>query len=275
MGFKYFDAHCHLHDREFDMDREAILARMKEKEIGAIVVGTKKRSSKEAVEFAEAHENIFATVGVHPTDSKEKWDEAYFENLASKEKVVAIGECGLDYFRMKNQEVSSKEVGEEKERQKELFKKHLELSVKIGKPLMIHCRSSIKTEDAHNDLLEILLPAKEKYGEKLRGNMHFFTGSAELGQKFIDIEFSLSFPGVITFSRELREEMVKLPLQNILCETDSPYASPVPYRGQRNEPTFVVEVAEKIASLRAEAGLEEKRVVLEVLVRNAQRIFRF
>ena len=186
---KLFDAHCHLQLSQYDSDRPEVLARMQEKEMGAIVIGVDLETSRGAVELAKEHEFLWAAVGLHPNDNpKEEFDAAAFEVLAREPKVVAIGECGLDYFR-------SGGTDEEKLAQKDRFQKQINLAIKVGKPLIIHCRN------AHDDMLEILAShAAELKSEKLRAVIHFCTVSGELAQKYLDLGCYLSFPGPITYT---------------------------------------------------------------------------
>ena len=167
--FQYFDTHSHIHGKEFDADREVALARMRAAGIGTITIGTGFKESEAAVALAEKEEDVWATVGLHPADDpKETFDIGSYRKLALHPKVAAIGECGLDYFRL--QEDSDRE--EEKERQKILFKEHLMLAREAGKPIVIHCRPRAGTMDAHEDMLQLLSGEKD-----IRGAIHFFTGT--------------------------------------------------------------------------------------------------
>jgi TatD DNase family protein len=260
---RYFDVHSHIHDKDYDVDRKEVLARMKEKGVGAFTVGTHLESSRKAVALAEEHDFLWATIGLHPTDTKASFNPSDYEKLGKHEKVVAIGECGLDYFRLKGG------AADEKERQRENFLKQIEFAVFLGKPLMIHCRPKMGTMDAHEEMLSILSEKKKKYGEKLWGNIHFFTGTPEIANQYFAIGFSVSFSGVITFASEYDSLVRGCPFDMILSETDAPYASPVPFRGKRNEPVFVIETVRKIAKLKGES---EERVGSRV-VQNAKRIF--
>ena len=256
----YFDAHSHVNDSRFDEDREVVLARMREAGVWSVVVGTDKKMSEKAVSLANENEGIFAAIGLHPTDDEgEIWDGIVFRELAKKNKIVSIGECGLDYSR-----VSEEKRKEEEVRQKALFEKQLELAVSCGLPLMIHCR------DAHRDLLDMLLSKKKEYGEKLRGNIHFFTEGADIAEKYFDLDFTISFTGVLTFARNYDETVRYAPLTHILSETDAPYVAPVPYRGKRNEPIYVEEVVKAIAKIRN----QEFELVRETMVENAMRSFK-
>ena len=214
-------------------------------------------SSQEAVELAEKYPEIYASIGVHPVDKKDEYfDISKYEELVKHPKVVAIGECGMDFFHAKKDE--------DFERQKKLFMDQIEFAAKHNKPLMIHGRS------AEKEIVEFLEPLKEKYGDKLRGNVHFFAGSWEVAQRFFAIDFTISFTGVITFTHDYDEVIKKAPLNKILSETDAPYVAPVPYRGKRNEPSYVSEVVKKIAEIRG----EDPELVRETLVNNAFSMIR-
>jgi len=258
---EYFDTHSHLHFKQFDEDRDAVLARMREKNVWTIAVGTSLETSKQAFVLASSEQGVVrgATIGIHPT-TIEKFDTNAFQELLGEE-VVAVGECGLDYFRGSREELYPK--------QKENFKAQIEFAVQNDLPLMLHIRPTNKTEDAHEDAIEILKIFKKKYGEKVRGNTHFFTGSAEIAKQYLDIGFTIAFPGVITFAKETEEAVRNVPLEMILSETDAPYAAPEPHRGKRNEPVFVIDTVKKIAEIKGE-DLEK---VKKTLVDNAVRVF--
>ncbi len=256
MLLKYFDIHSHIQFPQFSADKDAVLQRMEDEGVWAFVVGTDAESSALAVREVAGHKNLFATVGLHPNDVfKETFDISAYRGWAQNEKVAAIGECGLDYFRTKNQELRI--------RQKEILEQHIALAVEVNKPLMIHCR------DAHDDLIDMLKSKKRECGEKLRGNIHFFTGSKEIAQKYFDLDFTISFTGVVTFTHEYDDVVRYAPLTHIMSETDCPFAAPVPYRGGRNEPAFVTEVVKKIAEIRK----EDAEKVRDTLVQNVRRQF--
>lgn len=252
----YIDIHCHLSFPDYDSDRAEILRRMKEEEVEAITVGTDLESSKRVVEIAEANEGIWATIGIHPHEvSKAAFDTLEFERLIRSLKIVAIGECGLDYFKIESEE--------EKIKQKELFESQIRFAINHDKPLMLHIRN------AYDDSLVILENYKKEVGEKLRGNVHFFAGNIEIAKKFLDLGFTMSFTGVITFTHDYDEVIKYLPLESIMSETDAPFVAPVPYRGKRNEPLFVVEVVKKIAEIKGIETEETKKVLIE----NAKKMF--
>ncbi len=265
----YIDVHSHLNFPEYDTDRDEVLARMKEKGIWTITVGTDLESSKSAVELAAKHEGIFACVGIHPTDDSTNDPSVFKEltTLASDPKVVAIGECGLDYFRLtgaaRETDISEEAVTAAKNKQKAVFAAQIDLAIQTNKPLMIHCR------DAYDDVYEMLTAAKKEAGDKLRGNVHFFAGDLATAKKFVDLGFTLSFGGVLTFTKQYHEVLRSVPLSSIMSETDAPYVSPAPYRGRRNESTYVEEVVKAIAEIK---GLDFEEV-RGTLVSNAVSFF--
>jgi TatD DNase family protein len=258
--YEYIDVHSHLNFPNFDADRDEIISRLKTEKIATITVGTTVADSRQAIELAENHNHLFATVGIHPTH---EWTEKDFEELAgiaAHPKVVAIGECGLDFYR-------SPDDNETKMRQGQAFARHIEIALANDKPLMIHCRN------AYEDCLSVLQAFKSshKLGARLRGNLHFFAGNRDVAQKFVVLGegFTFSFDGPITFARDYDEVIRALPADRIMSETDAPFAAPVPFRGKRNEPGYVKEIAHKIAEIRG----EDPSVVKRQLVENARRVF--
>jgi len=255
---KYIDAHCHLQFDVYDIDRDQIIEEMKEKEIHGIVVGVDLDSSKKAIELAKQHEHLYATVGMHPcyVDEGEFTDE--YKTLAEDENVVAIGECGLDFFRQEDSTL-----------QREVFIQQIELACSLNKALMIHSRPSKGTQDAYHELIEILTPYKEKHGDILRGNIHFFVGGAEEREKLEKLGFTVSVTGVITFTDDYNDMVTGAKHDMLLGETDSPYVAPKPHRGERNSALNVVHVYKKIAQL---WGIDEE-TAREKLNANTKRIF--
>ena len=258
---KLIDTHSHPQFLQYDSDRAEMLARMRARDVSTIAVGTEYKTSADGVVLAEKEEGIWATIGVHPNDSEELFDAKKFEKLLSP-KVVAIGECGLDYYRSDRAKDGS--------RQKENFEAQINFALAHNLPLMLHVRASQGTQNAHEDALDILESYQKENGEKVRGTAHFFTGSLDTAKRYWGLGFAVSFPGVITFAREYDEIVRAAPKGLMLSETDAPYAAPLPYRGKRNEPAYVEEVVRKIAELRG-AGYEETAAQL---CANAARIFR-
>jgi len=245
---KIIDSHTHLSFSNFDEDREEVIDKIKKQGIGCVEVGTTLETSRSAVELANKHDFIWAAVGVHPTEAPTDFPAEEFRALTQNPRVVAIGECGLDYYRKPYDEVA----------QKELFKKHIELAKEVGLPLVLHCR------EAHDDVLDML---KDNPG--LAGTVHFFTGTLEQAKKYIEMGFCIGFDGPITLTCEYDNLIKELPLEKILIETDCPYAAPAPHRGKRNEPVYVVEVAKKIAEIK-NISLDE---VAEITTQNAKNLF--
>lgn len=257
----YFDIHSHVTDAQYDTDRDAVLARLTDTRTYTLTVGTDFELSKSAVMLADTHTNVYACIGVHPVDNPTRTFEVQnFESLVSHPKVVAIGECGLDYFRLEG------DLTSEKKRQMELFEQQIQFALAHEKPLMLHCRH----EDAYEDTVCILESYKKEFGDKLWGNAHFFAGGVEIAKRLLAINFSLSFTGVVTFTHDYDEVIRMTPLDMIMSETDAPYVAPVPYRGKRNEPAYVSEVVKKIAEIRGEDAPE----VQNAMVKNALNRFK-
>jgi TatD DNase family protein len=234
---KLFDAHCHLQMPEFNADRAAVLARMQERGMGAVVIGTDLETSKAGLALAKQHNFLWASVGLHPDDNQdEQFDISNYEELAKDPKAVAIGECGLDYYRSKG------------ENQKSKFEAQIALARKLNKALVIHCR------DAHEDCSSVL--QNTGITTAVPVVIHFFTGSGELAQKYLDLGCFLSFPGPVTYTTMYDDSIRVCPLDKMLIETDAPFAAPVPYRGRRNEPVYVEHVAAKIAEIKGTTAEE-------------------
>jgi len=260
--FKFFDAHTHLQSPDFNKDREEVIQRIFDANIGVINVGADKNSSLKAVELAKKYpDKMWATVGCHPYYIEE-FDYEFFKKLAGIPEVVAIGECGLDYY--SNQASEKLKVKSYKEKQKEIFIKHIELAKEVGKPLMIHCR------EAFDDLIEIL--ESNVKGQRLNVQsdiIHFFTGSLEDAKKLLEMRFYFTFNGLITHNRDFDEIIKYIPLEKILLETDAPYVAPLSHRGKRNEPAHIIETAQKMAEIKG-VSLEK---VAEQTTENTIKVF--
>ncbi len=231
---KLFDAHCHLQFPQYQDDLPQVLARMRAAQMGAIIIGTDLEKSREGLALAKQHDFLWAAVGLHPNDNlDEAFDAAAYEALARDPKVVAIGECGLDYFR-------TEETADNKERQKARFLAHAELATKLSKPLIIHCRN------AHEDMLAIL----EEQKLSVSVVIHFCTVSGELAERYLALGCYLSFPGPVTYTDMYDDSIRVCSMDRLLIETDAPFAAPTPHRGKRNEPSYVIEVARKIGELK-------------------------
>lgn len=275
---KFIDVHAHVQFAAYDEDRKEVLLHAKESDTWMINVGTKLSTSKDAVKLAEENEGVYAIIGLHPihtsasfhdkdeigeegepfTSKGEEFDLEEFEKLIAHPKVVGVGECGLDFFRIEGDKENYIE------RQTRAFESQIDLAVKYDKPLMIHCRN------AYSEVLQILSEKKKIYGEKLRGNFHFFSGTMEEAAQILELSFNFSFTGVITFAKQYTDLVRFAPLDRIFSETDCPYVTPEPHRGQRNEPAYVSEVVKKIAEIKG-LEIEETR---EQLLKNALNFFR-
>ncbi|MDI6821085.1 MAG: TatD family hydrolase [Patescibacteria group bacterium] len=288
MDIKFFDAHTHVQFAAYEKDRELVINRALREGVGMVNVGTQKDTSRRAIEIANEYKTgVWATVGLHPihtdksyhdfeelggnsgfTSRGEELDYEYYKKLALDPKVVAIGECGLDYavfVREQNERgqkrapAESAESGENgllpeeivrrKEKQKNSFLEQIKLAKDVKKPLMIHCRS------AFPDLIEIISTHKDLLNS-LPGVVHFFGGTKEEARRLLDLNFYFTFGGVITFPPKAGrypayDEIIKLiPLDRILSETDAPYVAPAPYRGTRNEPAYVTYVVKKLSEIK-------------------------
>ena len=251
-----FDSHCHVDEERFDGDRDQVLERMAKAGVaGAVVVGSDMPTSRRAMDFAAAHPGFYAAVGVHPHEAK-GFLERDLETLRlwlREEKVAALGEIGLDY----HYDLSPRDT------QREVCLKQVELAYMEKAPVVLHVR------DAHGDMLDLLKGRKARLPE---GIIHCYSGSWESAREYLKLGFYLSFAGPVTFKKapNLWETVKNMPLDRLLIETDSPYLSPEPNRGRRNEPAFVSYVAEKIAALRGVDTDEIGRITME----NAKKIYR-
>ncbi len=271
---QYIDTHTHIHFDDFDGDRKEVSDRMSDMRVGAIVVGTSLETSLQVVKLAKSVSNVWACIGVHPNtvENFEPINSRVNSGEIDMSKVVAVGECGLDYFR------SDGTSKEERKRQQNLFKEHIEFAIQHRLPLMLHIRSGVGDDgksayDAHNDALKILQEYKKEHGGGLRFHCHFTTFGVDMAQEFLAIDERTTFgiPGVVTYknAKDLQELVKWLPLEKILSETDAPYAAPVPHRGRRNEPVFVIDIVNAIADLRG----EDREVTRKQLLANSQRVF--
>ena len=236
----FIDSHCHLDFPEFQSRIPEVLSNMRASQVShALCVSVDLPDFPNVLKLAQDNSNLFASVGVHP--DYEHTPEPSFEFLvdtANKHsKIVAIGETGLDYFRMGNRSYESMEW------QRERFRTHIRAAIATGKPLIIHTRS------ASEDTIKIL---KEEDAGRIGGVMHCFTESLDVAKAAMDMGFYISFSGIVTFksAKELQETCKRIPLERMLIETDSPYLAPIPYRGKTNEPAWVSNVGKFIADLK-------------------------
>jgi len=247
------DTHAHIFDDAFNDDREFVIKRIIENNINkVIIVGFSKETNVKALELASRYSFFYPTIGYHPSEANDiaESDLVLLEKMVSENKVYAIGECGLDYYWVKDN----------KDKQKWLFTKQIELSIKNNLPLVIHCR------DAINDVYQIL----KEYNGKVKFVMHCYSGSKEMALEFIKLGGYISLGGPVTFknAKEPKEVAESVPLERLLIETDCPYLAPHPYRGKRNESSYVRLVLEEIARLRNIEVFE-----LEKILDNNSNIF--
>jgi TatD DNase family protein len=231
----FIDSHCHINFPELANNLDEVLANMRANQVSNVLcVAVDLDKLPQILAIAEQHENIYASVGVHPDYELEaEPTQEELVRLAQHPKVVAIGETGLDYFRLTG----------DLEWQRNRFRTHIRAAVESGKPLIIHTRS------ASADTLRLM---QEEGADKIGGVMHCFTESMEVALAAIEMNFYISFSGIVTFKKALELKVVatRIPLERMLIETDSPYLAPVPFRGKLNQPSYVKHVAEEIAKLR-------------------------
>jgi TatD DNase family protein len=276
MTFRYIDTHTHVNLSAFDADREEVLARAAGAEVAMINIGTKYSTSEKAVAIARGHSHAYAVVGLHPVQTVpghhdedevgeggkpfiskgEVFDYDAMKALASDPKVVAIGECGLDYFHT---------TPESESVQREAFIAQIHLANELRKPLVLHIRNGKDTtRNAYKDVADIL-----KSEAKVRGNAHFFAGTIDDARLFLDMGFTISFTGVVTFSTDYNDVVRFAPADMIHAETDAPYVAPLMHRGKRNEPVYVIEIVRAMAHIRS----EDEAIFRGQLLENAQRLY--
>jgi TatD DNase family protein len=260
----FVDSHAHLEGERFDADREQVLARASAAGVETIVAigsGTGPGSLDCAVQLAETHAQLYATVGIHPHEAKlaRESDFQELEQLVRRPKVIAVGEIGLDYY----YDHSPRDT------QREVFLKQMELAGAAKLPIVIHCRPSPGSEDAWEDCLGLIESDWAPGG--LGGILHCFTGTLAHAGRALDLGFMISFAGNVTFpkAQAIRDAAREVPIDRMLIETDSPFLAPVPNRGKRNEPAFVKETARQIAELR---GLSTEQIGAET-TRNFHKFF--
>lgn len=250
------DSHCHLDKLNYEKNNitlDDVVQNALNNGVSHILsVCVKLDEFEEMLNMIKGYENIFASCGVHPLDIKDPIDTELLFKFASNDKVIAIGETGLDYYYDKTNSFM----------QQDSFRKHIDIAKKIRKPLIIHTRS------ARKDTIDILINEK---GDDIGGVLHCFTESYEMAKKAIDLGFYISISGIVTFKKahELQDVVKKLPLDSLLVETDSPYLAPVPHRGKENQPAYVKHVTEYIAKLK-DLSFDE---VAEFTTRNFNKLF--
>jgi TatD DNase family protein len=254
----FVDSHAHLDGKQFDTDRDQVIARARDAGVQAMVAignGDGPEQVDCGIQLAEKYDFIYATLGIHPHEARLADEAAYqnMERLAKHPKVIAWGEIGLDY----HYDHSPRNV------QQQVFIRQMELAASAKLPIVIHCRPSEASENAWEDCLALM---REHWAAKgLGGILHCFTGNWQQASGALDMGFMISFAGNLTFpkAQQIRDAALEVPLERMLIETDSPYLAPVPYRGKRNEPAFVKETARKLGELRGstaeEIGLQTTR----------------
>lgn len=259
MPFELVDTHAHLNDKAYDADRDACFARAREAGVRQMVnigSGYGFESNAASLAIARAHAGVYSTVGLHPHEAHQCSPEivAQLTEMGADANVVAVGEIGLDYY-YKDIPVDTQHA---------TFRRMIQLAFELNKPVVIHNR------DAHEDTERIL---KEEGRGTLRGVIHSFTGLPEDAERFLALGFYLSIPGIVTFKNaaNVQASARMIPLDRLLIETDSPYLTPIPYRGKRNEPAYVRYVAEKIA---LDRGLDPIELAAQTS-RNARALFGF
>lgn len=265
----FVDLHCHLQFPDFDIDREAILSEMKKNNVLAINVGVDEKSSRDGISLVQKNPGtLWSTIGLHPLYPEGVYDtETLINDKDLHDNICGIGECGLDYFRIlendseKKSEKSEQNLLEIKDFQKEIFINQIKTSIKYDYPLMLHVRNS------YSETLEILYENFNGVVKEYKGNVHFFAGTVDEAKAFLDLGFSISFTGVITFVESYRELVNFVPIERMFAETDSPYVSPKPFRGQKNNPNHVIEIYKKIAEIK---GLDLNEVI-DILYNNAKK----
>lgn len=292
---KLIDAHCHINFSAYKEDAAEVIARATVEDIGMIAVGSQSSTSKRAVEYAKAHEKVWAVIGLHPihlfdqdVDEEEENEAINFRSrgevfdvdmyrglIESTDKVVGIGECGLDYYHVpEGVDMESFVATQEK-----AFRAQLDLAVEKDLPVMVHSRdASDGSADVHSDIRKILKEYIDA-GKQVRGDIHCFSGTVDDMRKYVELGMYISFTGNITYKprksdiekgETLIDVVRETPMDRILVETDAPYLTPVPHRGKRNEPAYVAFVADRVAEIK---GIDRKEAYNQIM-ENIRQLFR-
>jgi TatD DNase family protein len=245
------DTHCHLYDEKLYNDLDTIVKNAHSANVKKMIcIGDRIKTSQKSIELTEKYQNVFASVGVHPHEAKDVSTNYLkkLEKFTEHKKVVAIGEIGLDYYYNFS----------DSKTQKLIFLEQLKLAKKLKLPTVVHCRN------ADDDLYNTIVKSKSKSGV-----IHCFSSNLNFAKKIIDLGYLISFTGMITFVKDLEKVIKNINLKHILIETDSPYLAPIPYRGKKNQPAYVVEVAKKIAAIK---GVDIQKVI-NMTTQNAYSLF--
>lgn len=280
----FIDTHAHVNFKDYKEDADEVIRRSLDNDTWMILVGSESRTSNRALQYANKYESgVYAAIGLHPIHLQEgeidtadassntynaiaeDFDYGSYEKLAKFEKVVAIGEIGLDYYHLD----PHSDIAAVKRKQKEVFLQQLILARNLNLPVIIHCRQ------AHDDLYQVLSDFKRDYAHLLPygeawGVIHCFSGDEDLAWKYFQLGLLISFTGLITFSQQWDDLIRKIPLERMMIETDSPYMTPEPYRGRRNEPLLVQYVAKRIAEIK---NMKIEKVA-EVTSATARQLFK-
>lgn len=290
MPLRFIDTHCHVHFQAYREDMDDIIRRSLDAGVGMITVGTQSTTSKNGIALAEQYDGVWCTIGLHPNHlhaqefldenelppgikddiaegdgpakiktRAERFDPEYYRALVRHPKVVAIGEFGLDYYRLP----PNVDADKMKADQADAVRAQLQFATETVKPVVIHCR------DAHQDQAQLLREAIARGGLARRGVIHCFTGTAEEAAMYRELGFLVSITGIVTFGKNVQEAVRDIPLDQIMLETDAPYLTPAPFRGKRNEPRYVEYVAQKVAELKGVSVDEVAKVTTE----NAMKLF--
>ncbi|MEA3249473.1 MAG: TatD family hydrolase [Patescibacteria group bacterium] len=292
---RLIDVHCHVNFSAYKDDAEDVIRRSLEQGVGMFAVGSQSTTSKRAVEYADRHDGVWAVIGLHPIHLFEQevdeveagGEDAHFRSRAEvfdaefyrglikgSDKVVGIGECGLDYYHVP----AGVDADEFRRRQEVAFRVQIDLALEFGLPIMIHSRNAADgSTDVHADIMEILAEYRD-IGNPVKGDVHCFSGTVADMRKYVELGMHISFTGNLTYKprkvdiekgETLHDVARETPLDRLLVETDAPYLTPASHRGERNEPAFAIHVADKIAELK---GIEPEEVYSQTL-ENTKRLF--
>ncbi len=259
MNSQYLDIHTHP-TKEFYGDEVAdVLMRAKAADVRLVTVGTGLSDSREGVQLSEEHDHVFSIIGQHPTNT-DGYNKEAFSELAGQSRVVGFGETGFDFFHRGR---------DDEGRQRDVFLEHIALALKHSKPLMLHVRPGKGSYDAYEAVYDVLSSHASQFSGEHVANLHFFAGTTEIAQKFLNLGCTVSFTGVVTFADVYVDLVRYVPLDRILSETDSPFVAPVPHRGKKNEPAYVTEIVRSLASIKGVAEQQMKDQIWS----NANRLF--